>query len=554
MASFPSRGFRRGLVATTLLIIPAGLACSLILGTDATQCSSDRDCARFGAYVCDTRQNLCVPQASSEGGAPDASRAECWDPAGFGGHGCYKCAPTTGEELLNACAKHAFVHFDNPARITGFDPANPIPPLPPAEAGPPVEAGSQPDAGGPDASPGDASPGDAAPDGPPPVPRCPPLTTLKNPIVLVASTGFLLQPTLDALATTTLGEVSIVWKVVGSCDGASAMIPGGPAASGEVTLLRPQKEPFQCALDTAFPADIGGGGLFWETCNPDVPQPPDIQDVLGAVNPVSFIAPVASKESGISAEAAYRVYGFGNRSGVMPWSDEDLIFRRNARSGNQTAVALALGLPADRFVGIDSNGGSNMAKLVEQGAKINADATIGISSSEVVDKSREVVKMLAYQHMNQRVGFFWDSDPAAFDRRAVRDGHYFFWVAIHVFARVSSSQIVGGNPSLDAVRPRTLLGDMVNYLTIRRPLPGVNIFKELKDPRGGAAAIPQCAMRVTRKKDSGMLEPFTPPRSCGCAFESAPPGTAPPECKKCEQSGECPKDRPVCSFEYCEPN
>jgi len=109
---------------------------------------------------------------------------------------------------------------------------------------------------------------------------------------------------------------------------------------------------------------------------------------------------------------------------------------------------LALNLPVDRFLGVDTNGGANMVKLVAEVPEAKAEVTLGFSSSEETDKMRTSLRVLAYQHVGQRVGFFWDSDPSAFDRRAIRDGHYFLWIPSHVFAHSSGGEIVGINPDL----------------------------------------------------------------------------------------------------------
>ena len=56
--------------------------------------------------------------------------------------------------------------------------------------------------------------------------------------------------------------------------------------------------------------------------------------------------------------------------------------------------------------------------------------TLGISSSEIVDTNRDVMKTLAYKHYEQPVAFYPDSDAASLDRRNVRDGHYFPWMPL----------------------------------------------------------------------------------------------------------------------------
>jgi hypothetical protein len=536
------------IAAVVVLVASFSGACSLLVESDADQCGNDVDCERmFPGKIC-SAERVCIARPKVDGGNDGAvtdTAAECWDDAGFGGLGCYRCTPTTNDQLLNACTKHAFLPFDNAARIAGFDETNPRPTLPPIDSGIDAATDSPPSDVGDGGS--DAAPSDGGPPGPP---ACPALSSLENPVVFVGSTGLLLQPTIDAL-----GHISIISEIVGSCDGVNALQPGGPQASGTVTLLRSGLPPLDCTLDKPYDADLGAGGLFWDSCNPAIPQPPDLADLLGAVNPIGFIAPAGSGQHVISAEAAYKVYGFGAASGVDPWIDESVLFRRNATSANQNLTALAIGLPVDRFLGIDTAGGGKMITLVSSTETAKLDRTLGFSSSDQTDKSRLIVKVLAYRHEGQRVGFHWDSEAGANDRRAVRDGHYFIWAPIHVFGQLAGGDIMGRNPELEPLRPKELVRDLALYLTVRKPLPrGIDIIAALKDPTGGSSAIPYCAMSVTRRKDSGPLEPYTPPRSCGCAFEAAPPGVTPPECKPCNLDSECPSTRPVCSFGFCEVN
>jgi len=511
---------------------PALLSCNALLTVDADP-----------VLVTDAGPPL---DSSPSGETPDSE--PCTDPTGFGGRGCYKCPPTNHDQLLNACVTYQMRYFDNSKRIPGFDPAVPRPPLASADAGTDATTDVGVDASGPSDASADAAP-DSTPDsGPPGPPECPAMSTLSNPVILVSSTGLPLQLTLNAL----LVRATVLWKEVGSCDGLNSVSPGGPKATGTVHLYQTGLPAFDCTLPGTYPADLGGGGLYWDTCNPSIIQPSDFIDLPGPVNPVSFIVPFSSTQESISAEAAYRVYGFGKAAGVDPWVDESVLFRRNPTSANQTLVALSLGLPSNRLLGNDSNGGSKMIAAVSGASQ--AENALGFSSSEQTDRSRSTVRVLAVQFYGQRAAFFQDSDPGAYDRRPVRDGHYYFWIPMHVFARAGSTgDIVGGNPSLDALRDPAIVKDLAGYLTLRKPLPKtVDIFASLKDPGGGSAAIPQCAMHVTRRRDGGPLEPFTPPRSCDCAFEAAPPGRLPAECKACKTDGDCSGSRPVCSFGYCE--
>jgi hypothetical protein len=44
--------------------------------------------------------------------------------------GCYPCAPTTSEEVVNACTSSTCVPFDDATRLTKLSPGGGLPPLP----------------------------------------------------------------------------------------------------------------------------------------------------------------------------------------------------------------------------------------------------------------------------------------------------------------------------------------------------------------------------------------------------------------------------------------
>ena len=485
--------------------------------------------------------------SSSSGGAhggqtPTVSsvKSECIDSSGFAGRGCFRCAPTNNDELLSACTTSLFETFDNSRRIAGFNEANPKPSL--ANQGPtppPFEGGtsSTPD---PDL---------------PPAPPCP-ISTKPNPVMVLGGTGF----PMDTIAKAMGDHATIFYLERSSCEGVAGMVLNEPKLSGVVGYYDGVGTKNRCALQQPHPADITVSALFAQTCAKEaglaqpVTLPPDVQDFLGPVSPVMFTAPATASERAISAEAAYKVYGFGDSSGVAPWTDEDYVFRRRSSSGNQQTVALTLGLPPDALRGRDSNGSSNMLKAI-----LASDApqrTIGISSSEIVDTNRDVMKALAYQHYKQSVAFYPDSDPAKLDRRNVRDGHYFMWMPLHVLSRTSAGDPVAvantaldpsGNKKADRdASVKRLVFVMVNRQ--QAPMPSVDLFGALK--RTGN--VPQCAMHVRRAKEGAPLEPYAPPISCDCAFEAALPGTTKPECSPCKDSSQCTSARPTCSFGFCE--
>src|SRR5437879_7315780 len=91
----------RGWFVAALIVLIASAACSLLIDSNATQCQSDGDCAKYPGTRCVS--GGCVAGSAGDAGAD----ANCWDPNGFGGRGCFSCTPSTSEELLNACAPYA---------------------------------------------------------------------------------------------------------------------------------------------------------------------------------------------------------------------------------------------------------------------------------------------------------------------------------------------------------------------------------------------------------------------------------------------------------------
>lgn len=451
----------------------------------------------------------------------------CVDESGFEGRGCYKCAPKTNEQLLNACTDAHYETFDDLNRIGNFNPQYPLPGLG--------------DAGG--ATPPPYVP--ASDDPTDPLPPAPPCLAKANAVYLLGGTGF----PFEAIAKAMGSQATIFFQEKGSCDGVASILLGDPKLSGEVIYYGTDGTANRCSLAEPHAADVGLSSLFAESCGgasglaAHVELPSDVEDFTGPASTVMFTVPATSSERAISATAAYRVYGLGDDSQVYPWTDERFIFRRNETSGNQQTVALSLGLRADHFRGRDSSGSSNMLAALRTSA--NPGKTIGISSSEIVDPNRDVLKALAYRHFKQPVAFYPDSDRGALDRRNVRDGHYFLWLRLHVFARTR-----GGEPvAADAVR-NDAVKRLLYVMTNRQepPVKSVDLLGAYK--RTGN--VPTCAMHVKRAREGAPLEPASPAVPCDCAFEAASPGSTASECRACDSSNDCPDDRPMCSFGYCE--
>ncbi len=228
------------------------------------------------------------------------------------------------------------------------------------------------------------------------------------------------------------------------------------------------------------------------------------------------------------------LFGLGGNKGVAaPWTDPSLYFVRNAGSGTQQMIARAIGVPAEKWWGLDRGASStvrdNMKVLLEAAT---ADRAIGILSSDIVDDERSNLHVLAFQAKGQSCGYLPDSSQLAKDKANVRDGHYPIWGPVHFYTRTMNKL------------PSPQAGALVTRFAAQRleqPLLDAIIDKHL---------VPQCAMKVKRTEEMGPLSPFSTDASCGCYFDKKANGAT--SCKPCAGPGDCPSAQPACNYGYCE--
>lgn len=469
--------------------------------------------------------------------------------------------PLSSEELLNACTPAMCTPFDNRARIAGFDgglrplpsptddggtpdlaaPDLAVPDLALPDLAPPDDGGAM-DAMGDDdggaSSDGGALDATSGSDGGSPGVAC---ASLENPVYLLGSSGLALA--MKTLAQAIASDATIVYVQDASCNGLDSIRIGNPLLRGQGNYwVANLDDPQLCDLPPAGrAADVGLCDVFPETClGPGFVLPPTVGDFQGPVQVFMFTVPRQSLEQAISAEAAYNVYGFGKGSGVAPWTDERYIAKRTDKSGNQSVIGATIGVPPPVWRGDTVVSSTDMVPRLLGYA--DPKRAIGITSADVADKqeNRALVRTLAYQHFGQNCAFLPDSDLGSYDKRNVRDGHYFMWAPIHFYAHVQ-----GGVPTDPKVR------DVINFLTGAKPLP--NPSYDLIGAFKGAGLVPRCAMEVGRSREGGAIAPATPRPSCACYFDKAAPGGGAPDCQTCAKDLDCPQMRPSCNFGYCEP-
>lgn len=337
---------------------------------------------------------------------------------------------------------------------------------------------------------------------------------------------------------------TVVYQAQGSCTGVSRIYDADPTkrvikdtVGNYAVFYKADGTLQECSLPTdGTEINIGISDVYAKSCAYDsAPPGVTVTDYLGPVQPMLFVVPAASKQTVISAEAAYMAFGLGGAAGkAAPWVDPRLFFVRNASSGTQQMLAAAIGVPAAKWWGINRGGSSQVRdqlKIVVDAAQ--ADASIGVLSSDVADADRANLRALAFKAKGQTCGYLPDSSPTSKDKQNVRDGHYEVWGPSHLFART-----VNGTPVSTAAQ-----AFLARFVTPQLP-------KELVDAIIVGGLVPQCAMQVTRTEEVGPLASFAPPYSCGCYFDNTTRGKT--SCKACKDNSECGGSTPVCNYGFCE--
>jgi hypothetical protein len=381
-------------------------------------------------------------------------------------------------------------------------------------------------------------------------------SALPNPVIVVGSADF--EPVLADLAARLAVEspaMTIVSVAVGSqaksCAGVRSVVEAtnfGGLPGRSYLRNGPTITTTPCTFSSGQTADIAISEVFYETCtNVPQPRPADIADLTGPVQPVLFVGAKTNTGEYLSYEEARSVFGCGvssTRTVAGRYNDPTWVFCRDPAAGTQMTIAKSLSLadsmlPACRFFNNDSR---LIVDLVVRddpattGVEYEPPSkAVGFTSAGAFDRQRAALNQLAFQGPGQTKAFYADSSTVVFDRRNVRDGHYPIWGYIHFITKTS-----GGS-----VSPR--VSELVGWINGTKTSAGIDAF----DLALQAGLIPQCAMKVKRSTDGGLLSPFTPPKACHCAFEAHSAQIIPAGCVPCASPSACTGGL-TCQHGFCD--
>ena len=366
-----------------------------------------------------------------------------------------------------------------------------------------------------------------------------------TPVYLAGSSA--VKPVLKALSAT-LGAlpadpIRIVYQSVSSCTGLSDVVTAkGETATGTYWSDAGVESPCDVDAVAGQVPDIGLSDVFPSTCD-GVTVPTGFKDFKGPVQVMTFIAAPSSKETAISAEAAFVVFGFGGVTSVVtPWNDKNFIFQRPDTSGTRRMIGRAIGLDIGKWRGTEKKGSADVLSAVHNADATNANGSIGILAADFADTNRSgasAIKVLAFQPTGQTCSYFPDSTSLTLDKANVRDGNYPIWGRLHLLAKADS-----GTPNNAAA------ATVVKYFT-RDGLDSAGKQKMI-DTEVAAHTVPSCAMKVTRDGEVGVAATtaYSPDEACGCYFELKANGAASSSCKTCSEDTTCGAGK--CRYGYCE--
>lgn len=363
-----------------------------------------------------------------------------------------------------------------------------------------------------------------------------------------------IKPFIAELAFALKDEQTIIYVSQGSCAGAEAIASDVkiPTGTNNADIFINSAAGDKCDVPSlGVVADIGVSDVFVESCSNIEEVPVDVKDFQGPVQVMNFIVPAAADASikSISAEAAYLVYGFDVSSDNpatgeswadgTPWTDAASIWARDSKSGTQSMIASAIGVPPNAWpASVNNNAGGSSAMITKIGVTTgDLDATIGILASTELDDNRATLRGLAYQHTDQVCGYWPDSSSGSKDKLNVRNGKYAIWGPLHMLAKVDGD----GVPTSEAA------ANLIGYIDGSKELAGVDIVT-LETSKN---VVPLCAMQVARTEEMGAYQSVNP--TCTCFYDDARGGDT-EGCTSCDDDTDCAGngEKTTCSYGFCE--
>jgi len=390
----------------------------------------------------------------------------------------------------------------------------------------------------------------------------PPCATLPNPVFMGGTTAVLPAIRHFGAKLKAAGIITLLWNE--NSEGCSSV---AQLATQPKNLVRPTFSSYDevgtgrtstvvisnCAGTLDQVPDLVINDTFWMSCfysygsttsGVAQPLPPNLKEFLG---PVQGLVPIVAKSYqyyfDIMAEELLDIYACGASGKILTFLNDSYVYNYNGEtSGIRELFARSIGAPNGQILTVGSGNSNVTAETMIQyvSSTILPRATIGYTSTEFYDESRDVVNALKVRGVNQLKAYLPDTDQTSLDKINIREGRYTIQGALKFVTPVDANG-VPVNPGAKKII------DWMQGNPAADPLPfDVN---EIYAERG---VVPQCAMRVTKDSDMATFRRYADPSPCHCSFEILATGKkCIPGCTACTDSSTCPTGK-TCSHGYCE--
>jgi ABC-type phosphate transport system substrate-binding protein len=265
----------------------------------------------------------------------------------------------------------------------------------------------------------------------------------------------------------------------------------------------------------------------------------NFKEFLGPVQGLVPIVATTFYYDAMTVDELLDVYACGAKANILTFTDNSTIFNYDGTiSGMRELWARGLGASNGQvtIVGSGSLGITAESMVDKVDYTTSPDTTIGYTSTEFYDESRDVIRALKVRGVNQLKAYLPDTDSTSLDKINIREGRYTIQGALKFVTQVDST----GMPTNDGAKK-------IIYWMQGNPLADPLPFdiNEIYAQRG---VVPQCAMRVTKDSDLPVFRHYTDPSPCHCSFEMLATGKT--SCTPCSTAAPCATGQ--CSHGYCE--
>jgi ABC-type phosphate transport system substrate-binding protein len=244
----------------------------------------------------------------------------------------------------------------------------------------------------------------------------------------------------------------------------------------------------------------------------------------------------------IMAEELQDLYVCAGNGHILTFVD---IYDYGTTSGLRELFARGIGLPNAGIFSTRLSSSVGAQQMPEQvGSSESPSQTIGYTSTEFYDISRNLVNGLKVRGPGQSLAYWPDSSMTSTDKINIREGRYMLQGALEFVAAVDAA----------GVPTDPLAKEVIDWVQGNPVDPSLVLPFDMNQIYAQSGVVPQCAMKVKKDNDLDLpsFMPYQAAEPCNCSYQVMATGlTCIPGCVPCTDGLTCGPGQ-ICSHGYCE--